>query len=142
MATPAQIKKIHTLKSDLNIDDEEYRSMLKAYVSPEGVPIWSSKDLSYNQASSLINSLELIIERTPALKSRLYASTKQLRFIAFLWGRITRATDGEGASNTLFSFLRNRFHIRRFDRIPRKQIAKVIKSLRIMTNRNSPTGHI
>jgi hypothetical protein len=101
MATTAQIKKIHALKSELRLDDEAYRSMLEAYVSPEGTPVWSSKDLSYYQASSLINSMEMIIRRTPGLRSL--------------------------------------FHIRRFDRIPRKQIAKVIKSLRIMTRRAFPS---
>jgi hypothetical protein len=139
MATPAQIKKIHALKSELGLDDGDYRAMLESYTSSEGVHLWSSKDLTYGQASSLIRSMELIIERTPALQARLYASSKQLRFIFALWSRITRATDREGADNTLRSFLDRRFHIRRFDKIPRKQMAKVIKSLRIMTNRNHPS---
>jgi hypothetical protein len=135
MATPVQIKKIHVLKSELMLADEDYRAMLESYVTSEGTPIWSSKDLNYYQASSLIRSMELVIERTPGLKARLFASPKQLRFMAFLWRRITRATGEEGITNTLHSFLRNRFHIRRFDRIPKKQMAKVIKSLRIMSGR-------
>jgi hypothetical protein len=138
MASNAQIKKIHVLKSELKLDDGDYRAMLESYVSPEGVPLWSSKDLSYNQATSLIRSMEMIIDRTPALKTRLYATPKQLRFIIALWRRITRATDQEGVTATLRTFLDRRFHIRMFDKIPRKQMAKVIKSLRIMTNRNSP----
>ena len=44
----------------------------------------------------------------------------------------------DGVNNALRSFLSNRFHIRTFDRIPRKQMAKVIKSLRIMFDRISP----
>jgi Protein of unknown function (DUF1018) len=136
MATPTQIKKIHVLKSDLKLDDGEYRSMLESYVSPEGIPIWSSKDLSYDQASSLIRSMELVIDRTPMLKARVYASPKQLRFIIALWRHITRAADEDGVNKTLHSFLNKRFHIRRLDKISKKQMAKVIKSLRIMTSRS------
>ena len=135
MATPAQIKKIHALKSVLDLDEEDYRLMLSAYVTPEGDFVWSSKDLSFDQAASFINTMEGIIDRSPALLERLYASPKQLRFIAALWGRITRAGNGEGSRKTLYSFLRNRFHVRRFDRIPKKQIGKVIKSLRMITTR-------
>jgi hypothetical protein len=138
MATPAQIKKIHALKSVLDLDDEDYRAMLSAYVTPEGDFVWSSKDLSFGQAASLINTMEGIIDRSPALRDRLYASRKQLRLIAALWRRITRADNEEGSRKTLYSFLRNRFHVRRFDRIPKKQIGKVIKSLRIISGR----GHL
>jgi hypothetical protein len=112
MATPAQVKKIHVLKSDLKLDDVEYRAMLEAYVSPEGIPIWSSKDLSYDQAVSFIHRMELLTGRTPVLKARVYASPKQLRFIT------------------------KKFHIRRFAKISKNQIAKVIRSLRIITRRN------
>lgn len=135
MATPSQIKKIHALKSVLNLDDEDYRAMLSAYVNPEGDIVWSSKDLSFDQAASLINTMEGIIDRSPALRDRLYASRKQLQLIAALWRRITRADNEEGSRKTLYSFLHNRFHVRRFDRIPKKQIGKVIKSLRMITNR-------
>jgi hypothetical protein len=140
MATPAQIRKIHTLKSELKIDDGEYRAMLGSYLNNEGTPVWTSKDLSFSQASSLINSMELVIDRTPSLRARLYASQKQLRFITTLWSQITRASDEQGVISTFQSFLNKRFHIRRFDRIPRKLMGKVIKSLRIMTNRNGPAG--
>jgi hypothetical protein len=135
MATPAQIKKIHALKSVLDLDEEDYRLMLSAYVTPEGDFVWSSKDLSFDQATSVINSLERIIDRSPLLRDRLYASPRQLRLVAALWRRITRAGDEEGSRKTLYSFLRNRFHVRRFDRIPKKQIGKVIKSLRMITTR-------
>ncbi|HUI93492.1 MAG TPA: phage protein GemA/Gp16 family protein [Chitinivibrionales bacterium] len=133
MATRAQIKKIHALKSVLNLDEDNYRTMLSSFIMPDGTPVWSSKDLTFDQASSLIAALEHSIDHSPSLQKRLYASAKQLRLIAVLWKRITRANDEEGASNTLHAFLRHRFHVRRFDRIPKKQIGKVIKSLRIMT---------
>jgi hypothetical protein len=137
MATQAQIKKIHALKSALNLADSEYRAMLESYISPDGIPLWSSKDLSFDQASSLIRSMEMVIDRAPALKARLYATPKQLQFTRALWSRITLTADEDGARNTLRSFLSRRFHIRRFDRIPRKKMAKVIKSLRIIFDRIS-----
>jgi predicted GTPase len=63
MATQSQIKKIHALKSELKLDDREYRSMLESYLSPDGIPLWSSKDLSYDQASSLIRTITRATDR-------------------------------------------------------------------------------
>jgi hypothetical protein len=135
MATKGQIIKIHALRSVLDLDDDDYRAMLGSYETPEGEIVWSSKDLSYDQASSLINSMEAVIDQSPGLRERVYATPRQLRFVAALWGNITRAADKTGVRKTLYSFLRNRFGIRRFDRIPRKKIGKVIKSLRTITGR-------
>jgi hypothetical protein len=137
MVTQAQIKKIHALKSALDLDDDEYRSILSASITAEDVPAWSSKDLSFDQASSVITTMEMIIERTPALKARLYASPKQINLITALWRQVTRAQDEEGIHKTLYSFLRNKFHIRRFDRIPKKQAGKMIKSLRTIRSNHA-----
>ncbi len=81
MATPAQIKKIHTLKSELRLDDSDYRVLLESYASLEGTPIWSSKDLSYDQASSLIRTMEHILNRTPSFKKKLNATLNQIRLV-------------------------------------------------------------
>ena len=48
MATNSQIKKIHTLKNVLGIDDDLYRELLCEY----GVS--SSKDLAYKDAIMLL----------------------------------------------------------------------------------------
>ena len=60
MATPAQIKKIHILKSALKIDDDTYRSMLGGFGAK------SSKDRSFTigKADELIQ--DLVVKATAA----------------------------------------------------------------------------
>ena len=52
-ATPSQIKRIHTVKSKLAIDDETYRGRLTKLYG-----VTSSKELSYEQAADLIKRLD------------------------------------------------------------------------------------
>lgn len=52
MATQAQIKKIHVLKREKNLTDEQYRTFLRDRYGVE-----SSKDLSNRQASDFIEFL-------------------------------------------------------------------------------------
>ena len=52
MATNSQIKKIHTLKNVLGLDDDLYKEMLLQY----GVD--SSKNLTYREAITFIEDLE------------------------------------------------------------------------------------
>ncbi|MBD3391731.1 MAG: DUF1018 domain-containing protein [Chitinivibrionales bacterium] len=135
MATEPQVRKIHALKSNLHLGDSDYRVMLSAYRDEAGRRAASSRDLSVEQASSLIDSLERIVDRTPGIRDRVYASPKQLRFINALWNRVSKARDAQGRRRTLDSFLRRRFHVRRSDHLPRKVAPKVIKSLRMMDAR-------
>jgi hypothetical protein len=62
---PKQIKLIHVAKTQLRMGDETYKLMLKEWFKVE-----TSKDLSYNQASTLIDELKklgfrLKTKRTP-----------------------------------------------------------------------------
>ena len=52
MASASQIKKIHTLKNILGLDNELYREILFAF------KVESSKNLTYMQATDLIEVLE------------------------------------------------------------------------------------
>lgn len=52
MATVFQIRKIHTLKNILGIDDELYREMLKSF------DVQTSKNLTYTEADIFIEILE------------------------------------------------------------------------------------
>jgi hypothetical protein len=121
----------------MDLDESEYRAMLSGYTDNEGMPVWSSKDLSINDASSLIDLLERRIEKTPNLKERVYASTRQLGFIRLLWSRVSRAANEDRQRVSLNSFLRRRFHAYRFDHIPRSSVPKIIKSLRSMKERRA-----
>jgi len=96
-----QIAKIHTLKNQLGLTDEEYGAAL------EGYGVTTSKDLSYDQAADLIRKLvkllpknlqkeyesknktpqkydELGIRWNPKLKQH-YATPKQLRMLEAMW---------------------------------------------------------
>lgn len=106
-ATKGQIVKIHTVKSQLNLSDEEYGSAL------EGYGVSTSKDLTYEQAADLIRKLvkllpkelrenfsqsrnastssatkkkydELGIRWNAKLKQH-YATPKQLRMLEAMW---------------------------------------------------------
>ncbi|MEG8946624.1 regulatory protein GemA [Rosettibacter firmus] len=94
----AQIAKIHALKSQLKLSDEEYSAALGSY------GVTTSKDLSYEQASDLIKKLvkllpqyleykekkkykkydELGIRWNEKLKQH-YATPKQLRMLEAMW---------------------------------------------------------
>jgi hypothetical protein len=137
MSTVAQLKKIHVLERVLNLDDSEYRAVLSNFRAKDGQMAESSKELTLSEASALIMTLEKMVDMRPGLKTKEYASPKQRGFILGLWRDFTgtRAGDENGVRRTLDSFLRNRFHLSRFERIPRKKASKIISALRIMNKR-------
>ncbi|MBD3346175.1 MAG: DUF1018 domain-containing protein [Chitinivibrionales bacterium] len=139
MATVEQIKKIHALKNDLGLEDDVYHSMVQSFRVIPGRPAKMSSELSRDQASELIEQLEQLIEKTPGLYDKIYASSRQLRFIQYLWNRVTRAPDRESKNKALDSFIWRRFHVRNLNRLPKKKASKIIASLRAMEKREHQT---
>jgi hypothetical protein len=137
MATTSQLRKIHVLEKVLGLQDTEYRALLSGFSTPNGQRAASSKDLSVSEASALIDTLERMIDERPALKAREYASPRQRGFIMALWRNVSRMGYERGFRQTLDSFLRRRFHVSRFDRIPRKKASKVINALKRMNGRKT-----
>ncbi len=135
MPTNAQIKKIHVLKSDLHIENEDYRSLLADYHKLDDGPVLSSKDLSVQQASAVIGTLEHKLDETPEVRSRIYASERQMKMLFALWRSITDARDHEGVRKTLQSFLEHHFHIRDMDHLPKKKVPKIVRALTVMTQK-------
>ena len=135
MSTIPQIRKIHVLRNELSIAEDAYRALLHSFKQDDENPVVSSKDLSVSQASSLIESLESMIEKQPLLRNRIYASDKQERLIFALWRKVTHARDPDGTRRTLENFLNKHFHIRRSHHLLHNQAPKVIKALRIMNER-------
>ena len=90
MATTSQIRKIHTLKNALGLDDDLYREMLKSF------DVQTSKNLTYTEAIIFIEILE---EKAVAInrwekrlkkyetlhRSDNMASDAQLRMIEGIW---------------------------------------------------------
>jgi hypothetical protein len=135
MITKAQLKKIHALKDDLNMDEEDYRAVLQGFSNDKTNPIRSSKEMSVGQASSIIGLLERVAQQIPTVQKRLFASRQQAQFIASLWKNVSRAKDPIGRARTLEAFLSRRFQVRRSDHIPRTAAPRIIKSLRAMNER-------
>ena len=93
MVTISQIRKIHTLKSAIGLDDDLYRDMLMSF------GVQSSKDLTYAEA---IIFLEILEEKAVALnrwkklpkkysdlnRSDNMATDAQLRMIEGMWREI------------------------------------------------------
>jgi len=127
--TPAQQRKIHALKQELNLDDTAYRSLLSAWHSLSGKPIESSLYLTRAQASAVIKTLEWKMEQTPQVRRKIYASEKQLRMIHALWRNVSRAHDEKGIHESLRAFLKHHFHVSDHEHIPKKKVPKIVKAL-------------
>lgn len=137
MPTDAQIRKIHALKNDLHLDEENYRSLLSGYHRFNDGPVATSMELSVPQASDVIKTMEHIIDETPEVRSRVYASDRQLKLMFALWHTITGNQDSTGVRKTLHSFLEHHFHIHDINHIPKKKMPKIIYSLSIMARRKA-----
>ena len=93
MVSISQIKKIHTLKNLLGLDDDLYREMLMSF------GVCSSKDLTFTEAKVLLDILETravernIWKKLPKKYDDLsqrddMATPPQLRMIKALWTEI------------------------------------------------------
>lgn len=93
MATTSQIRKIHTLKAFLGLDDDLYREMLMSF------GVQSSKNLTYTEAVIFIEILEDKAaeinrwQKQPKKYANLNRSCKmatqsQLRMIEGIWREI------------------------------------------------------
>ncbi|MBN1758402.1 MAG: DUF1018 domain-containing protein, partial [Chitinispirillaceae bacterium] len=123
------------LRSDLRINEENYRSLLSAYHSLNDEPVKTSADLSVHQASALINALERLIDKSPEVRSRVYASDRQLKLMFALWHMITGIRDSTGIRKSLQTFLEHHFHIHDINHIPKKKMPKIIYPLSIMARK-------
>lgn len=93
--TPAQIKKIHALKTALGLDDAAYRTALSA------CGVETSKSLSFSGAAELIDDFEQkavkaglwkkISWSAPESRREGFASPAQLALIESLWAEVSNA---------------------------------------------------
>lgn len=74
-----QIVKIHTLKKQLNLSDEEYGAAL------EGYNVTTSKDLSYEQAADLIKRLINLLPKELRVKETNYKINKKYDEFGIRW---------------------------------------------------------
>ncbi len=134
MVTVFQIKKIHTLKSLLGIEDDLYRDMLLSF------GVTSSKSLTYAEASVLIDILEekAVAQNLWKIKPKKYedlsrnqrmATQSQLRMIESLWREICYYDTDEFAKSSLRKFLLLKFKTDDIMFLTKNKASKVIQAI-------------
>lgn len=134
MATNSQIKKIHTLKNVLGIDDDLYRELLCEY----GVS--SSKDLAYKDAITFTENLEnnAVAKGLWVKKPKKYAglnrdkemaTDSQIRMIEGLWRELSYFDDDKFAKKSLRKFLSRTHKVDDVMFMTKDKASKVINSI-------------
>lgn len=134
---PDQLKKIHTLRRQIGMDEEQYRDMLKDNFSVE-----SSKDLTLLQARDLLDRLDRILNggqlKAPFKKWENYdgragmATAAQLRMVEAMWKDVSRQKTAPEREAALKEFLSSRFQIADITWMEKKHVQKVVKTLKVM----------
>ncbi|MBR6126781.1 regulatory protein GemA [bacterium] len=135
MATTSQIKRIHTLKSILGLEDDLYRDMLFSF------GVCTSKDLTFTEAGVLLDILE-----TKAVEKNLWkkqpkkyedmdrgdkmATPPQLRMIKGLWREICYCDNDEYASKSLRKFMKAKFKVDDIRFLTKNKAIKVIQAIK------------
>lgn len=115
MITSAQIRKIHTLKNKLFLDDETYREILKSF------GVTTSKDLTFAEASLMLEFLEknavslILWKKYPKkyedlIRDEKMATPSQLRMIEGLWFEISYFKTDKFARRSIRKFLKRTFN--------------------------------
>ncbi len=145
-----QERKLHALKDALKMTDEYYRELIDINFSPAK----SSKELTFNQAASLISALEKrAIEKGAwtKLKGKKtfeelgnragMASPSQLRLIAVLWKDVSVVRDIKGRQKELRSWLQNKFKVsdlRFINCLTAGKVIYALKRIKVIKQQNSP----
>ena len=130
----SQIRKIHTLKTILRIDDELYREMLMSF------GVQTSKNLTYTEASVLIEILEEKAiaagkwKRLPKKYNDLQRDNKmatqaQLRMIEGMWREICYFDNDDFAKKSLRKFLKSKFRVDDIMFLTKSKAIKVIQGI-------------
>ena len=138
MSTYAQIKKIHTLKNVLRLDDDLYLDMLMSF------GVQSSKNLTTTEAgifleileekAVLTNKWEVRNKKYEELKSRDddMATPAQLRMIEAMWREVCYIDSPDFAKQSLRKFIQNKFKIADIKFLTKKRAVKVIRAISAM----------
>ena len=151
MITKAQIKKIHTMKGILGLDDELYREMLLKFNAK------SCKELSKVQAANLIDILEVNAiginkwqkpkDKYNELSNRAdMATPAQLRKIEAMWVELLKISEKSEViekrkiKKSLRKLLQRLYKISDLRFLPKEKVPKVLKSIQSMINQRLTTN--
>ena len=134
MATNLQIKKIHTLKNVLGLDDDLYRDMLMSF------GVCTSKDLTNTEANVFASILEekAIKQNLWVKKSLKYedlyredmATPTQLRLIEGLWEEIAYDNDEKFKKTSLRKIIKNKLKVDDIRFLTKEQANKAINLIK------------
>ena len=134
MATISQIRKIHTLKNILDLDDDLYIEMLMSF------GVRSSKELTYTEAAIFLEILEDKAEERNLWEKRAkkysnlnragkMATQSQLRMIEGLWREICYYDTDTLARKSLRKFLKSKFKVDDIMFLTKTKASKVIQAI-------------
>lgn len=134
MVSSFQIKKIHTLKNLLSIDNDLYIDMLMSF------GVQSSKNLTFTEANILLEILEekAVAQNLWVKQPKKYeslkrnenmASSAQLRMIESLWREIAYINNDKFSKSSLRKFLKNKFKIDDIMFLTKTKATKVIHGI-------------
>lgn len=134
MATISQIRKIHTLKNLLGLDNDLYIEMLMSF------GVQSSKNLTYTEAAIFLEILEdkaverNLWEKQPKKYSDLnragkMATQSQLRMIEGMWREICYYDTDKFARKSLRKFLKSKFKVDDIMFLTKAKASKVIQAI-------------
>ena len=138
MSTFAQIKKIHTLKSILRLEDDLYIDMLMSF------GVQSSKKLTNTEAGIFLDILEekAVLTNEWEVRNKKYdelssrdndmATPAQLRMIEAIWREVCYIDSPEFAKQSLRKFIQNKFKIADIKFLTKKKAVKVIGAISAM----------
>lgn len=138
MATTNQIKRIHSLKSRLKLDDITYRCILSQW------SVQSSKELSYEQARELLAHLEkqAVSAGVWKPKPKKYddllgreehmAPPSKLRLIEALWAQVSWCAWGDARDDALQKMCKRITGKNWLSAISDKEANKLIKAIKSM----------
>lgn len=138
MSTYAQIRKIHTLKNVLQLDDDLYVDMLMSF------GVQSSKDLTNTEAGIFLEILEekAVLTNKWEVRNKKYeelnardidmATPAQLRMIEAIWREVCYIDSPEFAKQSLRKFIQNKFKIADIKFLTKKKAVKVIRAISAM----------
>lgn len=146
MVEKGQIKKIHTLKSALKLQEASYRKLIYANY----YPCTSSMELTFSQARDFIDNLERMAVESGVWspnsgKSRYeelgkrgrMATPAQLRLIEGLWKEVSSVRGEHNRKKALRKWLSERFGVSDLRFIDDVNVRKVIFALKAMRDRKS-----
>ncbi len=134
MVSSFQIKKIHTLKNLLSINNDLYIDMLMSF------GVQSSKNLTFTEANILLEILEekAVAQNLWVKQPKKYeslkrnenmASSAQLRMIESLWREIAYINNDKFSKSSLRKFLKNKFKIDDIMFLTKTKATKVIQGI-------------